>query len=111
MSASLFYHVFGTNHICYLSTHYENGEVLFHICNKYKCCSKCGSDSVIQKGYRYRKIRTIPFGSKPVILMIKVRRLHCKKCWHLGSEDISRIVESKKGYSKNWLNSYASCIN
>lgn len=99
MPAALLYHGFGISNIEYLRTRYNNGEITFDVCHKYKRCKQCKSHCVVQRGYRFRKVRTMPIGFKTVFMNITVRRFTCKSCGHFGFEDVSHLVNPRKSYT------------
>ena len=99
MPAALLYHGFGISNIKYLRTRYNNGEITFDVCHKYKRCKQCKSHCVVQRGYRFRKVRTMPIGFKTVFMNITVRRFTCKSCGHFGFEDVSHLVKPRKSYT------------
>lgn len=101
MSTSLLYHGFKVRGYTYLRTEYQKGEIIFHLeKNKYKlCCACCGSNAVIKKGKKVRKIRTIPIGLRIVYLCLHLHRLKCKKCGCLRQEALL-ICLPKKRYTK-----------
>ena len=88
MPAALLYHGFGISNIEYLRTRYTNGEITFDVCHKYKRCKHCKSPGVIQRGFKFRKVRTMPIGFKTVFMNIIVRRFTCKACGYFGYEDV-----------------------
>lgn len=96
-STSLLYHAFGLTDQDYLKTEYKGGSIYFHIKTKEESleCSSCGSKDVIKRGVVERQFRTFPIGLKPVYLMAKVQRLHCKACGVLRQEKLSYAVEKK----------------
>ena len=99
MPAALLYHGFGISNIEYLRTRYTNGEITFDVCHKYKRCKHCKSSRVIQRGDKFRKVRTMPIGFKAVFMNITVRRFTCKACGHFGFEDVSHLVKPRKSYT------------
>ena len=51
-------------------------------------CAKCGSRHVIRSGVVEREFRSVPVGSKPVVVRMKVQRLECKECGSVSQEHI-----------------------
>jgi transposase len=43
-------------------------------------CPACGSEDVIRKGKRTRRIQSLPIGFHPVYLEVEVPRCRCKAC-------------------------------
>ena len=62
------------------------------------CCSVCKSKEYIRSGTQIRRIRSVPIGSKQVILEMKVQRLECRDCHSIRQEDI-HFVTGKRTYS------------
>ena len=102
MPAALLYHGFGISNIQYLRTRYNNGEITFDVCHKYKRCKHCNSPGVIQRGFKFRKVRTMPIGFKTVFMNIIVRRFTCKACGYFGYEDVSHLVKPRKSYTNRF---------
>ena len=82
MSTSLLYHAFGVRGYQYVSTSYENGEVIFKIRHRKSglCCPECRSRDVIRKGTVERVFSCVPIGSKPVSVLLAVQRVLCRAC-------------------------------
>jgi len=82
MSTSLLYHAFGIRGYQYVSTRYENGEVIFQIRHRKSglCCPECRSRDVIRKGTVERVFSCVPIGSKPVSVLLAVQRVLCRAC-------------------------------
>lgn len=106
MSTSILYHGFGLVNVKYLKTEFKDGAVIFWLRNRLRCCARCDSFNVIQRGTRQRKIKTLPIGIKTVWLQVQVRRLYCLDCHRLGYESNEKIAKPKKHYS-NRLARYA----
>lgn len=82
MSTSLLYHGFGIKGYKHLSTHYQNGSVIFRICQDrhgLRCC-QCGGRKVVRKGAVERRFRCLPIGRKPVWIVLAVQRVLCLAC-------------------------------
>jgi transposase len=64
----------------------------------------CKQQQTVRSGSRIRRIRSIPVGSKPVILEMKVQRIFCKRCKVTRQENL-HLVTGKRGYSNRpgWL--------
>ncbi len=84
MSQSLLYHAFGVRDgYEYVRTAYVEGRVEFHLAVREELlvCPECRSTTeVIRKGKRTRRIRSVPIGFKPVVLVTEVPRCFCKGC-------------------------------
>ena len=72
MSQSLLYHAFGVREgYEYVRTEYHRGKVEFHLAvtDRLLVCPHCQGREMFRKGKRFRRIQTVPFGLKPVILV------------------------------------------
>jgi transposase len=99
MPQALLYHGFGIQGYRHLKTQFNGGAVYFHLVRARKRCSHCRYFKVIQKGYRWRIIRTLPIGRRPVFLVIKMRRFYCERCHRRRYEDLV-LAERKKHYTR-----------
>ena len=100
MSVSILYHCFGLSKIKYVKTEFHNGKTIFWIQLKERVCSRCQSIHVIQKGRKYRMLRTVPIGNRSVFLRLEIRRLHCYNCGCIAQESTEHIASIKKHYTK-----------
>lgn len=100
MSAFILYHCFGLRKINYVKTEYSKGRVIFWIKLKEKRCSRCHSHHVIQKGKKYRMLRTVPIGNRGVFINLEIRRFFCYDCGATTQESIDSIAAFKKHYTK-----------
>ncbi len=98
MSTSLLYHAFSLSGYCYVKQEFQEGRVIFIIDKprNQQRCSNCGSDNVWGHGPVERVFRTLPIGSKPVLIRLKVPRVMCFDCHvtrqiHLGFADPRRF--------------------
>jgi transposase len=82
MSTSLLYHAFGIRGYRYVRTEYEDGRVIFTICqDRGKIeCPDCGSDEFIYRGHCVRRFQAPPIGGKPVTIVFSVPRVECLSC-------------------------------
>ncbi len=82
MSTSLLYHGFGLIGYHYVRQEFQGGQVIFRIAQPRERlrCSHCGSDDVWAQGGVERTFRTLPIGSKPVLVQFKVPRVLCFTC-------------------------------
>lgn len=101
MSTSLLYHAFGAAGFVYLKTDYKEGCIVFHLrkAQHKQRCSYCQSRDVIRRGFRIRKLRTIPIGHKPVFLNVRVARLQCETCGCCRQEAID-LARPRKSYTR-----------
>jgi transposase len=76
------YHGFGLTGYRYVRQEFHEGQVTFHIEQPRERlrCSNCRSAAVWAQGGIERTFRTVPIGSKPVLLRFKVPRVHCFNC-------------------------------
>ena len=70
---SLLYHGFGIKGYRYLRTRYEGGEIIFELEPENDPQPPEGQE-LRRHGFRWRKLRTVSIGMKPVVLMVKVPR-------------------------------------
>lgn len=82
MSTSLLYHGFAVRGYEYVRTEYLGGQILFTIRQPRQAlrCSACGSRAVRPHGAAERQFRTVPIGSKAVVIRFAVPRVHCRAC-------------------------------
>jgi transposase len=98
MSHSLLYQCFGMQGYRHLRIWTYGGETFLSVVRNKKRCGVCGSWQVIQKGYRWRKLRVLPVGRKPVFAVVKMRRFFCRSCGRTRYENWM-IAEKKKHYT------------
>src|ERR1043165_3534633 len=85
MSHSLLYHAFGIRKgYEYWRTEYRGGCVRFFLLVKpeFVVCPDCQSREVSRKGRRFRELRTVPIGLRPVFLVTEVPKCECRECGH-----------------------------
>lgn len=70
---SLLYHAFGVRGYRYLSTRYEKGQVIFVLEPECEPAAPEGQ-RLVRHGFRWRRLRSVPIGLKPVVLEVKVPR-------------------------------------
>lgn len=70
---SLLYHAFGVKGYRYLRTRYEKGEIIFEI-EPEEEPQVPGGEKLMRRGFRWRDVRTVGIGLKPVVLRVKVPR-------------------------------------
>lgn len=102
MSISLIYHAFGIkSKYEFIRTEFKKGAVYFTIKRPlYACsCSHCGSRRVRNRGYKSRRFRNLPIGSKPTFIRLLFRRLECLDCNRRLQEDIAFSLR-RKSYTK-----------
>lgn len=99
MSLALLYHGLGLYGYHHLRAWGKEGAIYLHVVRTKKRCGYCQSYKVIHKGYRWRTIRTLPIGRKPVFAVVKMRRFYCEECRRTRYEDLV-IAERKKHYTR-----------
>ena len=70
---SLLYHGFGIKGYRYLATRYEKGEIIFEVEPEDEPQAPPGQ-KLARRGFRWRKVRTLSIGMKPVWLKVKIQR-------------------------------------
>lgn len=82
MSTSLLYHAFGLKGYHHVRASFAEGRVAFRIeqARDKLCCPTCRSTEVWSQGTVEREFRTVPIGSKPVVIQLAVPRVLCFAC-------------------------------
>jgi len=103
MSTSLLYHAFGLVGYRYVRQEFREGRVIFRIEQPRERlrCPDCGSDNVWAQGGVERTFRTVPVGSKPVLLQFKVPRVHCFACGQVLQVKLA-FADPKKRYTRSF---------
>jgi transposase len=101
MSTSLLYHGFGLVGYRYVRQEFVGGQVTFRIEQPRERlrCPHCGSPQVWAQGGVERTFRTVPIGSKPVLLHFKVPRVLCADCG-LARQVKLGFADPKKHYTR-----------
>jgi len=101
MSTSLLYHGFGLVGYRYVRQSFLEGFVILRIEQPSELlrCSHCGSTEVWSQGGIDRTFRTVPIGSKPVLLQFKVPRVLCFECGHVRQVKL-RFAEPRRSYTR-----------
>jgi transposase len=100
MSTSLLYHRFGIVGYHYVRQNFEAGMTTFRVeqpRDKLRC-SQCRSQNVWAQGGVERSFRTLPIGSKPTIIELKVPRVYCHDCGAARQVKIP-FADPKKHYT------------
>ena len=108
MSQSAFYHLLGLYGYHHLRSRLRGGVFYLYIVRAKKRCFHCRSYKVIQKGYCWRKLRTLPIGSKPVIAVVKMRRFYCVDCRKLRFENL--VIADRRKHYTHALEKYVMCL-
>ena len=98
MSRSTFYHLLGLYGYHQLKAKLEGGRLYLYVVRAKKRCFLCRSYKVIQKGYCWRTLRTVPIGFTPVYVVVKMRRFYCEECGQIRFENLV-VAERKKHYT------------
>lgn len=95
---SLLYHGFGLGTMDTLKTTYAEGTVTFHIRRPLdrQCCPCCHSPNFIRRGTKWRRLRHVPIGEKPVWLRVQLQRLKCRDCGELRFERLPFMDDAKR---------------
>lgn len=82
---------------------YQEGKTILHIRTKKKhlYCPLCGSKHVICSGKTIRNIRSLPIGSRQIMLKMSVQRLECKDCENIRNEEI-KFTRGKRRYTRSF---------
>jgi transposase len=82
MSTSLLYHAFGLRGYDYIRSDYTEGRVVFTIQQRPRTCRcpQCDSRAVIHHGHETRSFKTVPIGHKPVLIVLAIPRVECRRC-------------------------------
>ncbi len=101
MSTSLLYRAFGLTGYRFRSYDFQGGQVTMRIelpRERYRC-SVCGSADLWGQGSVDRTFRTLPIGSKPVLLKFEVPRVSCSSCGHIRQVKLG-FAEPRKQYTR-----------
>jgi transposase len=101
MSTSLLYHAWGLRGYRLNHTRFENGRVWFGIepDQRPQRCAHCGSTRTEKSGKVPRQFRTLPIGSRPVILELSIQRLRCFDCGRLCQVDLG-FADQRRSYTR-----------
>ena len=62
-------------------------------------CARCGSSHVTRSGVVERDFRSVPVGSKPMVVRMAVQRLECKDCGSVLQEHI-HFAKAGRSYTR-----------
>jgi len=101
MSTSLLYHAFGVRGYTHVRTYYSQGQVRFRIEQEPEslCCPQCGSSEVICRGHRERWFRSVPIGSREVVVIFPVPRVMCRHCGGVRQVEVP-FAEVRRTYTR-----------
>lgn len=76
------YHAFGVRFSKCTATDYKDKGIVLNIQTRDDKlrCPCCKSKNIVRNGFRERNIRSVPIGSKPVTLHVKIQRIICRDC-------------------------------
>ena len=100
MSTSLLYHGWAVHGYQYVRTEYQNGRIIYVIRqeNSELRCPACGSGNVILSGQFVREFKTLPIGTKPVILRLPIQRVECRDCGAIRQAKVS-FADERRSYT------------
>lgn len=101
MSTSLLYHAWGVRGYYLRHTRFEAGRIWFGIEHDQAalCCAHCGSTRTQKSGQVPRRFRTLPIGSRPVILELSIQRLRCFDCGKVGQARLG-FADERRSYTR-----------
>lgn len=103
MSTSLLYHAWGVRGYQETAIGFDGSAVRFrieHDDDKLRC-SHCGSARVAKSGVVPRTFRSLPIGSKPVLIDLSVQRLCCADCGKTRQAKIG-FAEEGRGFTRSF---------
>ena len=65
-------------------------------------CRRCGGEGT-PRGTEVRRLAHEPFGWRPTLLLITVRRYRCAECGHVWRQDTSKAAEPRAKLSRRAL--------
>ena len=103
MFAPLLYHTNQIEDVQVLGHEYHQDRIVFEAVltpNKPSCLC-CGSQDLISKGFKVRKLRMAPLGDKMAILVLRLHRLQCVNCLNVWWPQIP-FAKPKKRYTASF---------
>lgn len=110
MSTSLLYHAFGVRGYTYSRTDFVDGVIRLgveHAPDSLRC-SACGSKDVRKAGTVVREFKSLPVGSKPVMIELPVQRLWCFDCCQTHQARLG-FADERVSYTRSFER-YALCL-
>jgi transposase len=103
MSTSLLYHAFGLRGYDYVKTEYQEGRVIFTLCQRQRTCRcpLCGTRDVSPRGYQKRTFRAVPIGGKPVTVILPIPRVACAACEIIRQVPLT-FADSRRSYTRSF---------
>lgn len=101
MSISLLYHAYGIYGVKFktIASHGTQLVLSAEMSRELAICPGCGSDNVIYRGWRIKKIRFPPLGAMRFWLWLRIHRLQCRNC-NAVCWPVLPFVVPGKSYSK-----------
>jgi transposase len=103
MSTSALYHEHGAKTLIFCSEAFVKGQTHYYAEVKPEDCKcpVCGSLNIVRRGTVERVLHSVPIGSRPVFLHIKVSRVWCKSCNIVRQVNL-HIANPMKRYTKKF---------
>lgn len=103
MNTSFLYHALGVREQECSRIRYEDNSITLDIQTRMDKlrCPCCQSRHVTLSGSHERLIRSIPIGSKPVVLKMKIHRIKCKECSCVRQEKV-HFLTGKRTYTNRF---------
>lgn len=103
MSGSWLYQAFGVRGYEYVSTRFEQGEMIVRVSQRRESlrCSACGAEHVHVKSHQTRRFRTLPLGHKTVWLELPIAKVWCQECLATRQVEVA-FAKPKKHYTKTF---------
>jgi transposase len=101
MSTSLLYHAFGLRGYDYVKTEYQEGGVIFTLCQRphtYRC-PVCNSRDVHPRGHQERRFKAVPIGHKPVTVVLPIPRVECPRCGLIRQVPVA-FADLRRSYTR-----------
>lgn len=101
MSTSLLYHAWGVRGYRLARTSFAQGRICFGIEHDHDpCrCAHCGSTRTEKSGKIPRRLRTLPIGSRPVVLELAIPRLRCFDCGKVAQVELG-LADPRRSYTR-----------
>lgn len=103
MSESWLYQAFGVRGDEYVSTKFEQGEMIIKVAQRREslCCAACGAKHVHVKSHKVRRFRTLPVGHKAVWIELPIAKVWCQECLVTRQVEVT-FAKPKKHYTKSF---------
>ncbi|MCX6376247.1 MAG: ISL3 family transposase [Armatimonadetes bacterium] len=103
MSTSLLYRAFGIRGYSFSGLEHGPGRTVIRIVQSPKTlrCSRCGSGDVIRRGQWRREFRTVPIGSRRVVLALPIQRVQCRRCGAVGQVKVA-FADERRSYTRTF---------